>query len=404
VDGVITADGGNSDQWNTAYSWGDHSTEGYLTSFTETDPIYGVSVASGITNGDITNWDTAYGWGDHSLAGYLTSGNANNWDTAYGWGDHSNEGYLISAASGISSGDITTWDTAYGWGDHSTEGYLTSYSETDPVFGVSVVSGITGGNITNWDSAYGWGDHSTVGYLTSYSETDPVYGVSVASGITNGDISKWDTAFSWGDHSIAGYLTSFTETDPEVGPNTLNYVPKWNGSSLVAGAIYDNDNVGIGTTNPTAKTHIVQTGAADAFRVDDMAGDSTPFVIDENGYVGIGTTTTFDVLDVNGRVRVRKNGPTFAGFILANSTGALKGGFVMNGNIGPSIYADGQGYVVNVRNDNGNVGIGTASPTSPLHVVGLPIYANNAAAVGGGLTPGAFYRTGGDPDLVCVVH
>jgi hypothetical protein len=31
-------------------------------------------------------------------------------------------------------------------------------------------------------------------------------------------------------------------------------------------------------------------------------------------------------------------------------------------------------------------------------------YAKNAAAITGGLTAGAFYRTGDDPDRVCVVH
>jgi len=61
-------------------------------------------------------------------------------------------------------------------------------------------------------------------------------------------------------------------------------------------------------------------------------------------------------------------------------------------------YADGNLYV------QGNVGIGTTSPTSKLHVVGLPVYANNAAAIAGGLTAGALYRTGSDPDQVCVVH
>jgi hypothetical protein len=71
VNGVITATGGYSNLWNTAYGWGDHSTVGYIV--TETDPIFGVSVASGISNSDITNWNSAYGWGDHSLVGYLVS-------------------------------------------------------------------------------------------------------------------------------------------------------------------------------------------------------------------------------------------------------------------------------------------------------------------------------------------
>jgi len=53
---------------------------------------------------------------------------------------------------------------------------------------------------------------------------------------------------------------------------------------------------------------------------------------------------------------------------------------------------------------NGYVGIGTTTPTSKLQVTELPIYANNAAAVAGGLTAGAFYRTNADPDPVCVVH
>lgn len=53
---------------------------------------------------------------------------------------------------------------------------------------------------------------------------------------------------------------------------------------------------------------------------------------------------------------------------------------------------------------NGPVGIGTQTPTAPLQVVGLQVFANNAAAVAGGLTAGAFYRTGADPDTVCVVH
>ena len=43
--------------------------------------------------------------------------------------------------------------------------------------------------------------------------------------------------------------------------------------------------------------------------------------------------------------------------------------------------------------ENGNVGIGTLTPGSNLAVVGLPVYASNALALGGGLVAGDFYRT-----------
>ena len=44
---------------------------GYLT--TETDPVFTASPAANILSSDISNWDTAFSWGDHTTAGYLTS-------------------------------------------------------------------------------------------------------------------------------------------------------------------------------------------------------------------------------------------------------------------------------------------------------------------------------------------
>ena len=38
------------------------------------------------------------------------------------------------------------------------------------------------------------------------------------------------------------------------------------------------------------------------------------------------------------------------------------------------------------------------------YFMGLPVYANNAAAKAGGLSAGALYRTNSDPDTVCIVH
>jgi hypothetical protein len=34
----------------------------------------------------------------------------------------------------------------------------------------------------------------------------------------------------------------------------------------------------------------------------------------------------------------------------------------------------------------------------------LAVYADNAAALTGGLVAGQLYRTGADPDVVCIVH
>lgn len=48
-----------------------HDLQSYLTA--ETDPIFSAHAASGITSTQILNWDTAYGWGNHSTQGYLTS-------------------------------------------------------------------------------------------------------------------------------------------------------------------------------------------------------------------------------------------------------------------------------------------------------------------------------------------
>ena len=48
------------------------TTRGYLTSYTETDPIFSASAASNITTTKISNWDTSYGWGNHASVGYLT--------------------------------------------------------------------------------------------------------------------------------------------------------------------------------------------------------------------------------------------------------------------------------------------------------------------------------------------
>jgi hypothetical protein len=64
----------------------------------------------------------------------------------------------------------------------------------------------------------------------------------------------------------------------------------------------ENGYVGIGNSQPTAALHILQQNNAPAFRVDDVAGDTTPFIIAADGSVGIGTTQPSELLHIDGSV------------------------------------------------------------------------------------------------------
>jgi hypothetical protein len=147
--------------------------------------------------------------------------------------------FLAHPAYQVTSQKITNWDTAYGWGNHASAGYLTSYTETDPIFSASPASGITLQNITNWNAAYGWGNHASAGYLTTYTETDPIFQASAAAGITTTNVSNWNTAYTWGDHGQAGYLTSISSSsitglsDVSVSGAASGQVLEYNGSNWV---------------------------------------------------------------------------------------------------------------------------------------------------------------------------
>ncbi|HEX3070257.1 MAG TPA: hypothetical protein VHX14_16950, partial [Thermoanaerobaculia bacterium] len=180
----------------------------------------------------------------------------------------------------------------------------------------------------------------------------------------------------------------------------------------------------------TAQTWDVAGNEANFFVRDVTGGSRLPFRIRPgaptssidiaaSGFVGVGTASPSFNLDVSSSsTAFLEIKGTTAGMLLnhttANNQSAIN--FRENGTdkfiMGTGVYSGdttnfdigtNAASIVRIQS-GGNVGIGTTSPTSKLHVVGLPAFANNAAAVAGGLTAGAFYRTGGDPDLVCVVH
>ena len=289
---TLPASGGGSLSYNSGngeFAFTPPDLSGYLTSYTETDPVFAASPASDILTSDITNWDTAYGWGNHASAGYLTSldiedlGNVDiagglsdqqvlKWDSASSSWKPAND--LVGGAQGIQFVDLSVSTNPAGTAALSynntngvftytppdLSGYLTSFTETDPVFAASAAANVTltkinqwdtaygwgnhanGGYLvataqdkTNWNTAFGWGDHSLAGYLTA--ETDPVFSASTAAGISGADVANWNTAYGWGDHSTAGYLTSTgsisTHTDVTITTPVNGEVLAYNGSQWV---------------------------------------------------------------------------------------------------------------------------------------------------------------------------
>ena len=173
-------------------SLGDLSNDvGYITGYTETDPVFSASVAFGIGTGELANWNTAYGWGDHAQAGYLTSVGS--------IGDATD--VVISS---IADGQLLKYEISTQKWVNWTPNYLTSYTETDPVFSASDAANVTNAKIANWDTAYGWGNHAAAGYLTA--EVDTLDSVLARGASTTQDITTTGKILFSNNYATTGDL------------------------------------------------------------------------------------------------------------------------------------------------------------------------------------------------------
>lgn len=209
----------------------DNST--YLTSFTETDPIYVASSWYSTTN-NASNWNTAYGWGNHASAGYLTTSSASST-------------YLTSATAATTYASLTG---AY----------------ANPVF----VSSLAYSKITGVPA-----------FLTSYTETDPYRVTSVAvSGtstktitLTRADSSTVTTTWTDIDTDTNTYVTSagfsggnLTLTRNDTGQITVSldgrYYLATNPSGYITGITSGQVTGALGFTPVTSARTITINGTA----------------------------------------------------------------------------------------------------------------------------------------------
>lgn len=228
---TITA--GDISRWNDAFSWGDHSTEGYITS--EQDSIFISSEAANFLDGDKEKLDNQSGinTGDETI---LTLQSKRPLKTVEG---ESLEGTgnieITKTKEDVGLGNVPNLDTSLRSNHTGTQ---TSNSISD--FQISVSNNSDVQNNTAKLSATGNeiepSDIDTLSKLNSIitdadlvSSIDPrlndsrnpnphthtkseIIDFNEADYATASQGSNADTSFSWGDHSTEGYLTS--ETDP----------------------------------------------------------------------------------------------------------------------------------------------------------------------------------------------
>ena len=168
------------------------------------NPVYLSDKINAVNNS--SNWDTAYGWGDHSTQGYLTSISTPR-EIAYGNSTISGSNSFRLAGTGIQTRfsivgyneQDTEWEWRFTQADDATPVpvnvmTLTPTSSTSANLSVTGTLSASGYNNTNWDTAYGWGDHSTAGYLTSYTESDTLAtvtgrGATTTNAVTVGSLT-----------------------------------------------------------------------------------------------------------------------------------------------------------------------------------------------------------------------
>jgi hypothetical protein len=353
--GQIVATGGNSSQWNTAYGWGDHSSVGYITGYSETDTLdsvvsRGSTTSSWVTVGSLLISNTAplldlvdtnsftdtndrfriraagnvgqVRWYDASAAtdtvlmtfnpdgtigvdgtidmgtNTITDTKVGQWDTAYGWGNHAG----LYMTQGQTRTDINTINNGGNRYDPSTDNPTNEH--------YAVLTYGNGGNVTGQLAThFQTGNLYSRGYNSSWSTWRRYWN---DTDFTSTNVSNWNTAYGWGDHSTEGYWTSHADTSTLSG----QYGGANNGVVIEDITVDSNGHVtAVGTRDLDGRFLGISATAADSDKLDayQLAGSTSVSTVIFNNKGQIhDTNQDFNTVMTPGPNYMRRgtNGPT----------------------------------------------------------------------------------------------
>lgn len=231
---------------------------GYLTSFSETDPVYTASSWYSTTN-NATNWNTSFGWGNHASAGYLTSITSGQITTALGFTPVTNARTLTINGTTYDLSADRSWTVS---GGISTLNTLTGATQT-------FATGTTGTDFT----------------ISSLGTTH-TFNIPTASSSNRGVLSTTDWTTFNSKESALTFSTGLTRTSNTITSNISTGVS--GGQTIIGGTASGNSLTLSSTSNATKGKLLFGTSAYD----------------EVNNRLGIGNTSPSYALDVNGDIRV----------------------------------------------------------------------------------------------------